>query len=57
MSVHFGCAVISGCAVVSVLVVLISTSKKVWYKISAPPALPNQLSYGEYIDRTLSVGR
>ena len=27
----------------------------IWFEISAPPALPSQICYDEYIDRTLSV--
>jgi len=30
---------------------------EIWTEISAPPAPPSQLSYDEYTDRTLSVGR
>ena len=31
--------------------------QKFEFEISAPPVPPSQLSYDEYIDRTLSVGR
>ena len=30
---------------------------EIWFEISVPPAPPSQLSYDEYTDRTLSVGR
>jgi len=30
---------------------------ELWFEISAPPVPPSQLSYDEYNDRTLSVGR
>jgi len=30
---------------------------EIWFEISAPPAPPSQLSYDEYTDCTLSVGR
>jgi len=33
------------------------TKAEIWFKISVPPAPPGQLSYDEYTDRTLSVGR
>jgi len=30
---------------------------EIWFEISAPTALPSQLGYDEYTDRTLSVGK
>src|SRR6218665_3784538 len=30
---------------------------EIWFEISYPPAPPSQLSYDEYTDSTLSVGR
>ena len=36
---------------------LVAICQKVKFEISVPPALPSQLSYDEYTDCTLSVGR
>ena len=37
----------------------VQTSERagIWFEISVPPAPPSQLSYDEYTDHTLSVGR
>jgi len=37
--------------------VQIPAMAEIWFEISVPPAPPSQLSYDEYNDRTLSVGR
>ena len=37
--------------------VQIPARAEIWIEIFAPPAPPSQLSYDEYTDRTLSVGR
>ena len=37
--------------------VKIPARAEIWIEISAPPGLPSQFSYIEYIDRTLSVVR
>ena len=34
---------------------LLSDRAEIWFEV--PPPLPSQLSYDEYTDRTLSVGR